>query len=397
MVLGLVAGISAAQADEWNTSWDGALYGYASRTVLNDASVLNPQNRVARLAQAGETAEARLNFKAESDQLRFSARPILLAQDTRNVYGGLRAGEAYLSQWQARWRVAEQWSAAVGRDVLNWGGGQFRSPSSPFYFDNGRSNPMRELSGMDAVKVSWTPSVSTALTVARLAGSGHRAAGNDSWRNGWLAKWDQRGEDWATGLVAAQAAGQSAFFGMHGQQTLGEAWLLYGEAGLGRRSPELISQSNLSQPFGLLPEGPRRAVWLMGAAYTFDNGQSMHAEWLHDDAGYTRSESDAYFARAAVSPLQAGMALGNAPRLLNRNYLHLVWQSSLVAEEGYARLMFTRNLEGGGYELGGYAERNLNGRIAAFALAVVTSGGARSEFNALFSRVLTVGLKLALP
>ncbi|MEW6561867.1 MAG: hypothetical protein AB1400_01365 [Pseudomonadota bacterium] len=124
-LFGLAVNLPVAQAEVWNTSWDGTLYGYASRTVLNDASVLNPQNRMARLAQAGETAEARLNFKAESDQFRFSARPILLTQNTRNVYGGLRAGEAYLSQWQARWRVAEQWSAAVGRDVLNWGAGSF--------------------------------------------------------------------------------------------------------------------------------------------------------------------------------------------------------------------------------------------------------------------------------
>ena len=117
----LVIFASSALADEsdWKTSWDGTLYGYANSIKLRDDSVLNPYNQIARLPQRSDVAELRLNFKAENDIVRLTARTINSTREMRNAFGTQSRNEGYASLWQVRVRAAESWNVAAGRDVLN--------------------------------------------------------------------------------------------------------------------------------------------------------------------------------------------------------------------------------------------------------------------------------------
>ncbi len=383
------AGNASAADTGCRTSWDGTLYGYASRMNLRDDSVLNPGNQIAQLSPRSDVAELRLNFKAENDTMRFTARPIASSRAAHH--------ESYVSQWQLRVRAAEGWNVAAGREVMNWGAAQFRSPSSPFYFDNGRSDPMRELVGMDNIKLTWTPDMQRSATLARIVRSGYGAAQPDVWRDSWLVKLDQRGEEWAYGVVAVKAPELPAFYGANAQYTLSDTLLLYGELGSSAQTSALVSPADVTQPFSLQATSPRRTTALAGAAYTFENGQSFNAEYLHESHGYTAAEAESYFARAAALPLWAGMALGYAPRLLGRDYLHLVWQSNMMESDHYWRAMFTHNVTDGSNELGAYGEKTLNPHLSAFATIVLNSGNARQEMSALFTRSVTAGLKVALP
>ncbi|MFY9261047.1 MAG: hypothetical protein WAO71_11120 [Gallionella sp.] len=368
------------------TSWDGTLYGYTSQTAPRMDSVLNPQNQLAHIPRSVNTAEARFNVKWENDALRLTVRPIIVNQTAAN--------QAYLSQWQLRLRASESVSLAAGREVLNWGAAQFRSPSSPFYFDNGRSNPMRELSGVDTVKMSWTPNMTHTLILARITGSGH--ATQNSWRNSWLLKADQRGDDWAGGVAWAHIAGQGQFLGAHAQYTARDEWLIYGEAGYSARQNALQSPSDPAQPFSISAQSPKRLTALIGAAYTLENGQSLNLEYLRDNHGYTPAQQSAYYARAAASPMWAGMALGNPPPLLGRDYLHLVWQSNLLDSGGYWRTMATHSLTDGSNELSAYTEKSLNAHLTAFAVASLPIGSARQEFANLLKSSVIVGVKMGM-
>lgn len=390
---------TAAAEGAWAARWDGAFYGYLESTALQSQSVLNPGNRVAHLPQQSATLEGRFNFKADNDRLRLTFRPIVLAQQNRAAIGNETMREGYLSRWQLHLRSGEHWGLSAGRDLLTWGPAQFRSPSNPFYFDNGRSNPLRELSGMDTVKLSWTPDRERALHIAYISGSGHGAPNPDPWHETWLAKLDQRGEAWAAGLAVAKASGRAAFIGAHGQVTVNDALLLYGELGSSTRPLALRSPADATQPFTVDNESPRRTNALAGAQYTFDSGQSLSGEYLYHGHGFTSQGEQAYFTRAAntATPSSADIALGYAPPLLGRHYLHLVWQNSTLAEDGYWRLMLSRNLTDGATEVAGYGEAVLNRRVTAFALAIVPTGGAEREFSALLSRSLTVGLTIAVP
>lgn len=396
--LGLLLVVTATSAEEssWNPSWDGTLYGYANATTLRTDSVLNPSNQIANLPKRSDTAELRLNFKAESEVLRFTARPILLVQQQRGAANASQKNDGYLSQWQLRVSASEELNVAAGREVLNWGAAQFRSPSSPFYFDNGRSDPIRELIGIDTVKVTWTPDMQSSFTLARVVGAGRAAPVSDEWRNTWLLKADQRGDGYAVGVVAAKAALNAAFYGAHGQYSVGDETLLYAEMGSSEQLSALQSPAEVAQPFSVLAASPRRNTVLMGATYTWLDGQSLSAEYLYDDHGYTTAQEAAYFSRAASSPALAGQALGMAPRLLGRDYVHLVWQSNLMESAGYCRFMYTRSLTDAGHELGAYGEATLHERVSAFFTATVTSGTPRQEASSLFSRSITLGVKVAL-
>jgi len=394
LVLCLLVGTASAQESGWNAGWDATLYGYASHTDLRHDSVLNPDNRIAHMAERSAVGELRMNLKAENDVFRLTARPIVLTRETHNGFGSERNGDAYLSQWQLRVRAAVAWNVAVGRDVLNWGPAQFRSPSSPFYFDNGRRDPMRELVGMDSLKLSWTPDMKTSASLVRVVRSGHNAIDPDVWRDSWLLKFDRRSNEGAYGLALAKAPDRGMFYGAHAQATLSDALMLYGEVGSSVLANMLSSPSDVAQPFTVQTISPRRTTALVGTSYTFENGQSLAAEYLHDGHGYSRSQEDAYFQRAQVMP---GMALGLAPRLLGRDYLHVVWQSNLMDEAGHFRLMYTRNLADGGSELAAYGERVLSNRFTAFAMASVPLGNAQQEFSTLFENSVTLGLKIALP
>ena len=407
LVFALGAGVSLtalAQSAEpngnWKAGWDGTLYGYATTTRLQSDSLLNPGNQIARMADRSASAELRLNLKAENEIVRLTARPILLATAAHFPHddgGNDSNGDAYLSQWQLRGRAAEAWHVAVGRDVLNWGPAQFRSPSSPYYFDNGRSDPMRELSGMDSVKLSWTPDRRSTVTMAYVAASGHDTPNPDIWKNSWLIKFDQRGDEWAYGLVAADAPNQTTFYGANGQFTISDAVMLYGEVGSSSVSPDLQSSADPSLPFSTTKYSSRKTAALVGASYTFEDGKSLAAEFLHDGHGYTSAQEDAYFQRAAASPASAGLALGWQPRLLGRDYLHLVWQSNVMDERGFWRVMYTHNLTDHGDELSAYAETVLSRQITAFVTAVLPHSDARQEFASLYEHSITLGLKFALP
>jgi len=394
LVLSLFVGTASAEESGWTAGWDATLYGYASHTELRHDSVLNPDNRIARMAERSVTGELRMSLKAGNDVFRLTARPILLTRETRNGFGSERNGDAYLSQWQMRVRAAEAWNVAIGRDVLNWGPAQFRSPSSPFYFDNGRRDPMRELVGMDSAKLSWTPDMKTSASLVRVVRSGHDTNEPDVWRNSWLLKFDQRGNEGAYGLVLAKAPDRGAFYGAHAQATLSDALLLYGEVGSSVLANTLNSPADATQPFSVQATSPRHTTALAGTSYTFENGQSLAAEYLHDGHGYSRLQENAYFQRAQFLP---AMALGLSPRLLGRDYLHVVWQSNLMDENGHFRLMYTRNLGDDSSEFSAYGERVLSNRFTAFLMAAVPLGNVQQEFSTLFNSSVTLGLKIALP
>jgi hypothetical protein len=395
LVAMLVTAIPAlADESEWKTSWDGTLYGYANSMRLRDDSVLNPYNQIARLPQRSDVAELRLNLKAENETVRLTARAIGSTREMRNAFGKQSRSEGYFSLWQVRVRAAESWNVAAGRDVLNWGAGQFRSPSSPFYFDNGRTDPMRELVGMDVMKVSWTPDMQSSTTLARIVRSGYGTAEPDAWRDSWLAKFDQRESALSWGLVAAKAPHLGAFYGAHGQYTMSDEVMLYGEFGSSVLPVVLQSPADAAQPYGVQSPSPRGNATLVGSSYTFENGQSLQMEYLHDGHGYTREEESTYFQRATT---QFGLPLGLMPRLLGRDYFHAVWQANMMSETGYWRLMYTRNLTDNGNEVAAYGETTVTTHLSVYALIVLPVGNARQESSVLFTRSVTAGVKIALP
>jgi len=218
-----------------------------------------------------------------------------------------------------------------------------------------------------------------------------------------LLKFDWRAENWLASLIAADQDHGSAYVGGFAQWTVNEAWMVYAEAGNGRRPNSLNPNGTASgPPFTLSQPSARATTALAGASYTLENGQNINFEYLRDGHGYTAGGEAAYFdaaARAAslpgpAGPAQSGLAVADSPVLLARNYAGLIWQSNPQENTQYWRLLATRNLADHSMQWNGYAEKNLNPHLTVFVNALANSGGGRSEFAGLIRRSFTAGVKI---
>jgi hypothetical protein len=395
--------LAKAGESTWKMNWDVSLYGYPEFNDINTTSLLNPDNEVARLAETIFSAEARANLELKNDQLFFYLRPIFLLREAESDSLPGDEQQVYLSQWQARLAPGHGFTASVGRDLLTWGPGQFRSPSNPFYFSNGRSDPIRELSGLDDLKVTWSPGPSSSVLLARITGSGYRPEGGNPWKDSWLGKGEWRGDEWTAGLILADITDQQPFAGIYYQWTSDDGWLLYGEAGSGTIGPLLNVDS--AGEWQVQAESSRATNVLVGASYTLLNGQSIIAEYLWYGHGYDSSETRAYFDRAEAAALlpenemiqTLGSTIITSPQLLNHNYLHLIWQNSLLAADTYWRLMYSHNFDDNSGQFALYADHYLAGGLSCFLLAVTNTGGNRQEFGQFIDNSLQFGVRLALP
>lgn len=403
----LAVAARAADPEAVKTSGSAELWAYGTALDRVGPAPLNPGNRVAQLPGLRWTGEARVNLRLTTDRAEFVLRPRLLAQHPAGT-GVPGTDQGYLSQAFARIRLDDTLALTAGRELLTWGPGNFRSPSNPLYFDAGRTDPLREVAGVDLVRLTWTHGpVSAMLAHEQDAGHLDRAATPERVT---LGKVDLRGADWQISGVLATPVWGTTFLGAFAQATLGQAWLVYGEIGSGRRRQALEAAAEpFAAPFTVRAPSPRESTALLGASYTLPNGQSVTLEGLRDGHGFSRPEEARYFARAAAtadqfladpaSPLapaqlaSLGQGIGQAPALLGRDYASLLWQSNPQEGGHYWRLQWTGNIQDGSSQVTAYGEKNLSARFTAFGAVTRNLGRAASEFGNLYRTTLTLGIK----
>jgi len=409
----VVAALLAPSARAGDLALSGSLetWIYGSAQAPQDAGPLNPSNRVARLPQSQALIDTRAQVQGRADSYDFTLR-LRSVEQAQRVNGELdHQKDTYLTQGYVRARPWDGWTVSAGRMLLTWGPGYLRSPSNPFYYDAGRTQPLRELSGIDAASVLYSGK-SWSLQALEVFASGHTSGsqaenfsgsqtGRARFNQTHLLKFDWRAENWLASAIAADQDRGSTYFGGYAQWTLDEAWMIYAEAGNGRR-PNALNPNSTGVPYTLNQPSPRASTALAGAGYTLENGQNVNLEYLYDGHGYSRSGETAYFdaaARAAAlpapaGPMQSGLAAADAPVLLARHYLGLIWQSNPQENTHYWRALATRNLSDSSMQWNAYAEKNLNPHLTLFVNATANSGGSRDEFGSLVKRSVNVGAKI---
>jgi hypothetical protein len=340
----LALALPAAAADGFQLSGSAELRG--SGTAVD---------RVADLPTPQWTAEARSELRLKREAVEAVLRPILFEQHNPERFADV--DQAYLSQAYARIRLGGGLTFTGGRELLTWGPANFRSPSNPLYFDAARTDPLREVPGVDLARVTWTRGPVTAMAARELDAG--RLDRDGTPRPVSLAKLDLRARDSLASVIVANQVWGAPFFGGFAQPSLGEAWLVYAEIGSGRsaRDPS------------------RKTTSLLGATYTLVSGQTLGLEWLRDGHG-----------QAQPAPLPGGAPGG-------RDHTALLWQSNLQESGRYWRLQWTANLRDHGSQLLAYGEKSLSPRITAFASWTRNLGGAASEYGGAFRAALTLGVK----
>lgn len=326
--------------------------------------------------------DLRPRLQAEAGPWVLDLEPRLTRQALRlqgqTVEGPTRAT---LSQGFVRWQQ-DRHTLVAGRERWTWGPANYRSPSHPFYFDAGRTDPLALTPGADLVRMTvdgLAADPSLRLTTA-VVSAGHSATDGSRAPAGaanrlLVAKLDQTGDQHLASLILALPAGgtahrgtvagspasgsagtgtgngntpagqRSAFLGGFIQFTPDDAWLLYAEAGAASRP---------------LDAGHRRAA-LLGASYTREGGDSLLIEWLQRDG--------------------------------RRQHLWAGWHGNPQETRLQWRAELSLNTVDGSGQALLYAERTLAPRLSAFAAASRQWGGPGREYGGPLRSQLTAGLK----
>ncbi len=392
-------------------SFDGQAYTYGEGLARTPKSPLNPGNSTVSLANLTVTGEVRPNAQVSSQFVDMVLKPRL-----SSVYeggGGLdeETLRGYLNEGYVRAKPTDEINVVAGRQVLTWGPAFFRSPSNPYYFDNARLDPIRELPGLDLTRVSYAPSSNFSLSGGVVYDSGHDLIAHDAYRQSFLLKADYRGVNYLGSLIIASLQHQQLFIGGYAQATANDAILMYGEFGSASNKSGLdISPSGMPSEFVDGVDSGREATALVGGSYTFENGDSVYLEYLYNGYGYSPKGERAYFRQAGVANTQAllggslgglgleniGYAATRAQDLLGRHYVYAQFQNSQSQGGTLWRIMAAENLEDLSTQLSFYYEYNLSDRVSLFALGVANLGAHGSEFGSLFRESLTLGAKVFL-
>lgn len=402
-LLGLLA--SAAQADsdsEWQFSSRAQALLSATWRDLRDDSLLNPDNRIARIAGERHELELRPDFELKRPGLALQLKP--RASVSRTPGDGEH--ELWLNEGKLRWKPAHSLHLQAGREIWSWGPSMFWSPSNPFYLATGKNNPQRELPGRDMVRASWMPADNVALTLANNFASGHPRDPEPQQRKLSLLKLDLNNNEASGSLIASRREGELWRFGGYGQWTASDALLLYADASYGKRTDLLLAEPDANAPGWTLAPDPaarRRTTLLLGGGYTFESGITLNLEAMHYGDGLSREQAQRATAMAQqlqpllATPLAAyaGTTLGQAIDLRRmqerRNYLAL--QLMDPTRERYSwNLRYIRNLDDGSGELVPLGSYDLNDKLQLWANLSLRHGHQGSEYTQLLRRSAMLGL-----
>ncbi|MHB1123191.1 MAG: hypothetical protein ACYC0T_10780 [Ramlibacter sp.] len=402
----LLAAHGAALGEE-SVRFDSSLQAwvYGSTQAPAREGALHTPEEVARVPGHQLIGDVRLNMRLSSDPWEGVLEPRLLSDSEFGGAARRHSSEASVRQAFGRLTLAHAATLTAGRKVMAWGPANFRSPSSPFYFDLGKLNLLREVAGIDllrAEKVAGSGTYAIGYVFDAPAQTGRYTA-----RTGFV-KIDYQGATSVVSVNAAKASAGKPFFGAYAQLSASDALLLYAEYGHGERAgPPALQET---PPFLRAETSGRSAASAMlGASYTLLDGQIVSLEALHDGHGYSGAQQGAYAALLAQSASLAatardpalrgasfgtlGLAAANIPALLGRNYLSLLWQSNPQESAQYWRLGCVANLHGPGMQLSGYYEKSVSPHFSVFVNAVRNAGPSNSEFRLVVGHVLTLGIK----
>lgn len=356
---------------------------------------LNPDNKVLESPAYTTEVEARPDLALEWDRMSVSAKP--RARWTLDSWRhGPESGDShsdvdlFLLEGLAKVRVSDSAFVSYGRENLQWGPGQFMSPSNPFFAENGRDNPVREIPGMDFVRGVWLPGGGwTASWIADTGPGKYDLAGSD-WHPSQAVKVDYVGPEASGAVLYHTGKDESPSVRGYGQWTASDALLAYAEASLSKGTRALypsdgrLEATRKNSP-NLIP------TLLLGGSYTLESGPTLSLEYIYNAEGFNESEADRSFDLAhrfgqAVDQglIPAGTELPSLRRkLLRKNYLFFQYLQTGIQDKVDIILRWAENVDDRSTLLTGFADCALADRWRLFGFTTWATGGNRDEFGSL--------------
>lgn len=367
---------------------------------------LNPENRLLELPREQSEAELRLDAALDLGWLALSAKP--RARWIRTSWrDGDRSGDAetdtdlLLQEGLAQLRLQDALFLSYGRENLQWGPGQLVNPSNPFFADNGRENPVREIPGLDFARAVWLPDANWTVSWITNAGPGEGERQGEPWRPSHALKVEYVGHEGSGGVLGHGGPGQRSSLRGFGQRTLSDALLVYSEGSVSKGSDARY------------PDGPGLAATrqsdarlypfaLAGTSYTLEWGPTLSCEYVFNGEGYGDNDAERFFdlaqrlgQLASLGLLPPGQAeVGTRLRLLRRNYLFAQYLQTELWDRLTVVFRWAQNLDDQSALPTAYAEWNLGDRWRLFGFGVWGTGGNRDEFGSVVRAAGLLGLEV---
>ncbi len=323
-----------------------------------------------------------------------------------------RDDEWYVNEWHARFRLAETLFVSYGRENLQWGPSYLFSPSNPFFRDNGRSNPKREVAGMDFARLVWLPSTQWTISLIANPAEGRQEFPVREFNRAYAAKLDYSGSEAYASTIFSYTEHDRGRIGAFAGLTASDALLLYCEGNISRGTNALYPEKS-TNPFGasMEPVGHEDSslefVFLAGGSYTLLTGPTLTAEYVHNSPGYSDNQAKAYYllrerasgAYSIPGSIRdlAGLILGRTAdpglRFLRRDYFMFQFSQNDIRDRLNLLFRWTRNLDDGSGRFISIAECFLGDHTQAFSIATFDSGKQDTEFGSILDCQWMIGLE----
>lgn len=400
----------SSQSSWWPQGSEARLSGVFSALHgdVVEAGPFNPNN-FAGLPDDGLEAELRPDFKIPlGDECTTNLKPRFRA--TRLEINGETQTEKefFFNSAYVDCTLGYTTEITAGRQLLQWGNGQFRSPSNPFFAESVLFNPVQEILGKDFITVGYRPSMDWGLTYIALLGDSNLDPGHDRFERAHGIKLDWTGRWFNGGVLGSQREGHPWRLSGYSTFTLSDAVILYGEGTVSRDTTGLLpaaSGENILLPASEVDERTRGSL-LLGGSYTFENGTTAYLEYLHSTEAFNDRQADDWLAiaRDAAEGLEGPDALSSASTLgnaidpgwnqLRNNYLFLQLARTEYLQKADLALRYVQNLEDSSYEISTAVTLRLGDNAEWFLVGSRNFGGAETEFGRLYRYTVQTGLRI---
>jgi len=228
-------------------------------------SLRNPGNTVFQISQNIAVTELRPDFSFAYNKMDISVKPRLRYQWERLEIAGSseskKAGELFVNEWLARFMASDRVFLSCGRENLQWGPGWLSSPSNPFFYYNGRLNPLLEVPGKDFARIVYLPDMMwTVSLIANFAKGRSEIQPGKDFEKTYALKTDYTGEAAFGGVIFSHSEGGESNAGAFGGWTVSNATLLYGDLNVSTED---------------------KTALLSGISYTLESGPTFALEYSY--------------------------------------------------------------------------------------------------------------------
>ncbi|MGC3962820.1 MAG: hypothetical protein QM803_05665 [Rhodocyclaceae bacterium] len=273
-----------------------------------------------------------------------------------------------------------------GREVLLWGPSMFWNPSNPFFIENNKNNPKREIAGKEFVRARWQVSSDLALTAIGQLGRGPRTVGTQRMAG---FKLDWTGEEASAAAIVAAEPGKTPSWQGWAQWTANDATLVYGEVAW--RVSQLYNLPAVAESATDVSIGTSRShrglLAVLGMSYTFENNWTLYTEYWHNGNGL--DDGDARRLAQAVRTLGTrprGVAdrqlalLLEQPSPLRRNYLGVQLGGGETNDVSW-KLRLTTDIDDGSVEGVVMVDKDLGDQLKLWLNLMRRAGGSATDYG----------------